>query len=354
MKTWNENTGYYEPPSTDRKIEDPLPPGAPENWLSKPGGDYYLCMSFHFAPYSFPQGQGTIRKNFQYRPTPYFLRFTNDPYNSWGVFLRDSKLGKSVEEYWDWLPGILIVDTSKKYTLPHPDLSTFAGTEWTDYDNEPRVFHGFYDQKQYESLINIFLFLINKLTGPGWPGWPFGIRQLSEALFGWIRPNESLPDILLLASTRQSGAKFRWGGKLYDSNQEIGKWCKKPSAWDYRPGLSFFYQAQLMLDDGFPEIALSTAIASLENVIAEVLLYHLGGNIAKFKSELKKHTFLKRINKLLPSYGVHLPSTKFETIKRAYKVRNEVVHGLQSVDLKAARNHIKNVEKAIQWYLKQE
>ncbi len=352
MNNWDTETGYYKIPSVIWKyLETDIPKNAPDIWLSKPGGSHFLGMSFHFAPYNFPVGKGNLDNRFTYSVAPYHLGIIQDPFNSWGVkacltvFLNYGPM-----EYWDWLPGILVVDTSIKYSLPDTKLAAFSGTEWAD--NDFRIFCGLYDLKAYDALIQNQLEIINRLTGPGWAGWPFGRRQLSESVITWVNSKTMLPEILLLASVRQFGVKYsNLNRRLYHLGDILGGWEEKPKeTWDSRQSLRFLYQAKIMMADGLPEIALSTSIASLENAIAEVLLFLLNGQSDKVKMMLKGYKFLERFDKLLPKYGVQLPKTMFQLLRQAYFARNEVVHGLKPINTEKAEIHLQEIENVIVWF----
>lgn len=120
--------------------------------------------------------------------------------------------GSGTMDYWDWLPGIMLIDETTKYTLPAEELSAYAGTEAAD--NDPREFHGLFDGKVYEKLVLNFLHAANQITGPGWANWPFGHRQLEHAVMCWIKPRTTLPDVLLLMSTRQKGPNLVIAGLI--------------------------------------------------------------------------------------------------------------------------------------------
>jgi len=352
MKNWNVETGYYQAPSTLWEwSEIDIPEAAPDIWLSRPHGTHFLGMSFHSAPYNFPEGEGRVENRFAYSVAPYKLKTIQDPYNSWGVSAcLNSFLELGSNEYWDWLPGILIVDISAKYSLPDTKLAAFAGTEWAD--NDFRVFCGLYDLNVYDELIRKFLGVVNRLTGPGWAGWPFGQRQLAESVITWVSAETMLPEVILLASVRQFGIKHSyWNPHLYHPGDRLGGWEEKPKeTWDCRQSLRFQYQAKLMLADGLPEMALSASVASLENATAEILLFLLNGDSRKVETELEGCRFLDRFDKLLPKYGVRLPSNMFQLLKQAYFARNGIVHGLRPIHTEKAKGHIQDIENVIVWY----
>ena len=312
MKNWNSETGQYTyPKSSDPNIDFYWPEDVPEPWLSRPDGTHFLGMSFHFAPNNYPEGEGRFEDRFFYTVAPFRINSVQDPYNSWQVNARiNNKIGWP-EDHWSWLPGILIVDLAKKYTLPNPILENYAGCEAAD--NDFRLSCGLYDMQVYDDLVRNSVRIVNRLTGPGWAGWPFGQRQLAHSAIAWVRPETMYPDVLALAAGPQQANKYiSWGDRLYRREDRLGVWEVPPQeAWDYRQCLKFFYQAQLMLDDGFSEMALSAAIASLENATAEILLFLVDGDKEKAEAELRNIRFLDRFDKLLPEYGVRLPLEKF-------------------------------------------
>ena len=264
-------------------------------------------------------------------------------YNSWGVVARlKSRLGLEPLQFWDWLPGVLIVDTSVRFTLPNPMLAAYAGTEWAD--NDYRIFCGFADVDWYLTMQTSFIEQMKRLTGPGWAGWPYGVRQLHEALVGWIKPGAELPEIVLLASVRQSGSKITaLDPRLYNPGPTLGAWNSAPATWDCRQAARFLYHAKLMIGDGLPEMAVTTAISALENAIAEVLRFKLA-DPNKADAPLRRTKFLSRFKKLLPQYGVTLPKSLAKPIKPAYLARNEIVHGASAIRVESAAEHVANPE----------
>jgi hypothetical protein len=200
---WDNLSGRYLPPGltwqTDLQV-DADESELPDVWLSRPGGSYHIGVSFHFPPFNFPSGSGTARDGITYGVSPFLIHHTQDPYNSWNV-AASTRGGSGPMDYWDWLPGILLVDESTSYTLPAEELSAYAGTE--SADNDPREFNGLHDANVYEELVRKFLHAVNQLTGPGWANWPYGHRQLEHAVMCWIQPGNALPEVLLLLSTRQ-------------------------------------------------------------------------------------------------------------------------------------------------------
>jgi hypothetical protein len=242
----------------------------------------------------------------------------------------------------------MLLDTSIRYSLPDAKLSEYAGCEWAD--NDFRVFCGFFDVERYHRLMAHFLSAINQLTGPGWAGWPFGIRQLADAVVVWSKSVDALPEVLLLASTRQHGVKHAYlNQSLYCPIDRIGAWTEQPHGWDCRQAVRFLYQARLMLHDGLPEIALGAAISSLENASAEALLHLLGGNASRVEQELDGCRFLDRFDGLLPRYGASLPHSLFLRLREAYFARNGVVHGLRPVTPEKAVEHLDTIEEVLVW-----
>ena len=226
-------------------------------------------------------------------------------------------------------------------------LAAYAGTEWAD--NDYRIFCGFADVDRYLTMQTSFIEQMNRLTGPGWAGWPYGVRQLHEALVGWIKPGTELPEIVLLASVRQSGSKITaLDPRLYDPGPALGAWNSAPATWDCRQATRFLYHAKLMIGDGLPEMAVTTAISALENAIAEVLRFKLA-DPNRADSLLRRTQFLSRFKKLLPQYGVTLPKSLAKPIKPAYLARNEIVHGASAIRVESAAEHVANMEEAIVW-----
>ena len=346
---WDSETGDYRVPSLIWDVDRADELGEePDDWLSRPGGDHFVAMSFHFAPYTFPAGSAESEGRFQCAPTPYALNIRQDPYNSWGVVARlKSRLGLEPLQFWDWLPGVLIVDTSVRFTLPNPMLAAYAGTEWAD--NDYRIFCGFADVDWYLTMRTSFIEQMNRLTGPGWAGWPYGVRQLHEALVGWIKPGAELPEIVLLASVRQSGSKITaLDTRLYNPGPTLGAWNSAPATWDCRQAARFLYHAKLMIGDGLPDMAVTTAISALENAIAEVLRFKLA-DPNRADPLLRRTKFLSRFKKLLPQYGVTLPKSLAKPIKPAYLARNEIAHGASAIGVESAAEHVANIEEAIVW-----
>lgn len=141
MTTWDADTGRYIPPSKTWKIDIDQIVGRgdlPDAWLSRPGGEYFLGASFHFAPYNFPSGSGYSASRMSYAPSPFFLHYSQDHFNSWNV-MASTKRGLGLKEYWDWLPGIFIVDESVKYTLPSEERFAKVATD-LETGRESRIF----------------------------------------------------------------------------------------------------------------------------------------------------------------------------------------------------------------------
>lgn len=352
-RTWDGQSGLYLPPKLTWQVDlqvDADESDMPDIWLSRPGGEYHVGASLHFPPFNFPSGAGRVGSDISYGVSPFFLHHSQDLYNSWNVSA--SSLGSSgCMDYWDWLPGILLVDESKTYTLPNVELSAYAGTEWAD--NDLRVFHGIFDGEVYAELVRNFLHAANQITGPGWANWPFGQRQLEHAVMCWIRPGAPVPEVLLLMDTRQSGAKFCYRHRdLYDPGETLGAWQQKPTTWDCRQAMRFIYQAALLADDGLPELSIVSAIAALENAASKILLFLTGGNSALVQSELSRCKFLSRFDRLLPRYGATLPSNLFDGLKTAYFARNSVAHALTPISQQNAATHVRAIEDVLAWYLR--
>jgi hypothetical protein len=252
-------------------------------------------------------------------------------------------------EHWDWLTGILLVDEAVSYTLPAEELSAFAGTEWAD--NDPRVFHGLASDTEYEQHVRRFLHYANEITGPGWANWPFGRRQLEHAVMCWVLPGSELPELLLLLSVRQFGAKFSyWPQGLYHPGEELGAWLRRPPTWDCRQAMRFLYQSKLLATDGLAELAVVSAIAGVENATAEILLF-LTGSAEIVRRRFGRCKFLSRFDRVLPEFGVTLPTALFDSLKVAYLARNQVAHAIAPIGQQAAENHVRAVEDVLRWYL---
>ena len=127
---WDKTTGnYIVPPKTWQLNLDEIRgrQDIPDVWLSRTGGHYHLAMAFHFPPYNFPKGTGAVG-HITFCPSPFRLRDSQDPYNkSWNVAATTGNKS-SLMEYWDWLPGVLLVDQLEQFTLPDDELSRYAGT----------------------------------------------------------------------------------------------------------------------------------------------------------------------------------------------------------------------------------
>ena len=55
---WDTETGIYMvSKSLSNNADTGESSNAPDLWLSRPGGDYYIGISFHFAPLNFPKGE---------------------------------------------------------------------------------------------------------------------------------------------------------------------------------------------------------------------------------------------------------------------------------------------------------
>jgi hypothetical protein len=348
---WDEKTGQYLVPSLTWQVDaiEVGSVGVPEAWLSRPGGQYRLATSFHFPGFNLPSGDGALPNGITYSPSSFVLHHVQDPYNSWNVRASTKEVAGPME-YWDWLPGIMLVDEQTGYSLPSDELSAVAGTEWAD--NDARIFHGLHDHARHSEHLDVFLQAVNAITGPGWANWPFGHRQLKHAVMCWLRPGATLPDVVLLLGVRQSAVKFSYRPKgIYDPGKMLGAWLQKPPRWDCRQAMRFLYQASLLAKDGLPELAVVSAIAALENASAEILLYLTGGNAAAVQAAFGKCKFLSRFDKVLPSFGPKLPSTEFSALKAAYLARNGVAHALAPVRQEEAIRHVGAIENALAWYL---
>ncbi|MFY0732243.1 hypothetical protein [Pseudomonas sp. NFX15] len=347
---WNSENGVWQTPTQLWNVESDIPENAPENWLSKAGGDYYIGMSFHISPFTIIDGDGVLPPNLKYQPSDFYLSRTHDPYNSWGVNAIKRKFLKTDPmNFWSWLPGITVYDRNTKYSLPAEDLSAYAGTEWAD--NDARVFHGLHDDELRDKLITKYIQAINDITGPRFSGWPFGQRQLKDAAFIWIHHQSKEIHRILLASSIQSGDKFSYFNKnLYDPGDQLGSWANAPSSWDCRQPLRSLYKSKLLSADGFHEIALVAAISAVETAFFEIVLYLEGGDVQGAKSKITSHTFRNRAKILISSYGYTLPNSIYTDLTKAYKVRNSIAHELANQTQENISDHIKNLENVIIWY----
>jgi hypothetical protein len=346
---WEEVTGNWTPPASLWQIQE-IPGDAPESWLSRPGGTHYVGMSFHYPPLSHAEGCGNLDANTSYGPSSFALARVQDPYNSWGVRAQKTEsLDRSVMKFWDWLPGVTIWDRSEKYSLPSPCLSSFAGVEWAD--NDPRIFHGFHNDRCRDAFVSRFLNDVNAIIGPRFSGWPFGYRQLSTAAFVWIEPVTLKIDCILLAATVQSGDRFSYlNRRLYDPGRNLGAWSGSPPGWDSRLVIKFLYKARLLLLDGFHDIALVTGSSAVERAFFEIVLHLEGGDQSRAAELVRQHTFRNRARHLLPSYGYTLPASLFDGLSAAYHARNAIAHQLQPLPYEDSEKHLDAIDGAIEWY----
>lgn len=345
LKGWNSETGFWCKPSKIWDIDFDVPENAPDDWLSEVGGNFYIGISFHISPFTIVEGSGSTAPNF-------FLSRIQDPYNSWGVnAVKKEFINSGCMEHWDWLPGITVYDDTTKYTLPSDNLSAFAGTEWAD--NDRRIFHGIFCNETRNSLVSKYLEAINNITGPRFSGWPFGRRQLKDAVFIWIHSETKEIHAMLLASIVQSGDKFSFfNSALFDPGSKLGSWKTRPSTWDCRQVLKFLYKSRLLLADGFYEIALVAASSAVETAFYEIVLYLENNDVQHAKKLIKQNTFRDRAKKLIKRYGHTLPSPLFDKLTSAYKARNSIAHELNSYSHEMAVEHIDNLEAVIEWYYK--
>lgn len=347
---WDINSGKWQLPEEIWNIKEEIPPNAPDCWLSKPGGEYYLGMSFHTSPFTTPHGSGVTNDGIHFQPSPFLIARSHDQYNPWGVeAVKASCLIKSYSNYWDWLPGVTLYDTSEKYTLPSQKLSAFAGTEWAD--NDRRIFHGLADNNIIKKSIIKYLSAINDITGPRFAGWPFGRRQLKDAVLLWMHESTQEIHAMLLADIMQTGERFHYfNDRLFNPGEELGSWLLKPVNWDSKQVVKFLYKSRLLQSDGFHEIALVTASSAVEVAFYETVLFLEGGNIVTARNKVKNSTFMNRAKVLLPSYGYSLPSPLMNGLQNAYKARNSIAHSLNNFSYEAAAEHINIFEEVIEWY----
>jgi hypothetical protein len=78
MKLWDGETGQYWTLDAIWSLAEDLRGSeslldALEGWLSRPGGNHHIGMSFHFSPHSFPEGEGVIDGNYHYSVAPFLL-----------------------------------------------------------------------------------------------------------------------------------------------------------------------------------------------------------------------------------------------------------------------------------------
>ena len=352
MSNWHAETGIWCQSSLIWDVDQSIPDDAPDVWFSKPNGDYYIGMFFHFSSFTFVKGNGLTDSNFSFKKSDFYLSRNQDPYNSWGVnAIKEHFLQHDCMTFWNWLPGITVVDENKKYTLPSEKLSSFAGTEWAD--NDARIHHGIFSDDIRDNLIEKSLECINKITGPRFSGWPFGYRQLSTAVLLWIHAESKEIHAMLLASNVQSGDKHSYLNRnLYDPGDILGSWNNKPSSWDCRQVLKFIYKSHLLLEDGFHEIALVSASSAVERAFFEIVLYLENNNIQKAQREIKSHTFKQRASQLIKNYGYPLPSELLSGLIDAYAARNDIAHQLSSYSPEKVAIHIAQLENVIEWYYK--
>lgn len=350
MSGWNVETGAWCKPSVIWDVDLDIPESAPDYWLSNPGGDYYIGISFHISPFTIVEDEGLLDSHTHFRPSDFYLARNHDPYNSWGVnAVKKGFLKSGCMEHWDWLPGITIFDDNQKFTLPSEELSAFAGTEWAD--NDHRLFHGIFSDEVRDNLTTKYIEDINNITGPRFSGWPFGQRQLKDAVFVWIHSETKEIHAMLLASTVQSGDKFSYFNReLYDPGTKLGSWNNKPDSWDCRQVLKFLYKSRLLLKDGFHEIALVSASSAVETAFFEIVLYLENNDSNKAKKKIKEHSFRDRAKKLIHGYGYTLPVPIFNGLTDAYKARNSIAHELNSYSHEMAVHHINNLETVVEWY----
>lgn len=351
MAGWNEN-GRWCQPSQIWKVEQDIPQNAPDNWLSKPDGDYYIGISFHISPFGFIKGSGRINSTTSFKPSDFHISRSQDPYNSWGVnAIKSESVPSDCMEYWNWLPGISIISEVKKFTLPSEELSAHAGTEWAD--NDARVFHGIFSDDVHEKFVTKYMEDINTITGPRVPGWPFGLRQLKDAVFIWVHSESKEIHAMLLASVVQSGDKYCHLSKnLYDPGTQLGSWINKPSSWDCRHVLKSLYKSRLLLNDGFHEIALVSSASAVERAFFEIVLFLEHNNTQEAENKIKAHTFRERAGTLISSYGYTLPTPLFNGLTKAYKARNAIAHKLTNYTHEKVKNHIDQFESVIEWYFR--
>ena len=73
MSNWHAETGIWCQSSLIWDVDQSIPDDAPDVWFSKPNGDYYIGMSFHFSPFTFVKGNGLTDSNFSFKKSDFYL-----------------------------------------------------------------------------------------------------------------------------------------------------------------------------------------------------------------------------------------------------------------------------------------
>ncbi|MBW4218685.1 hypothetical protein JW314_01735 [Enterobacter roggenkampii] len=353
MTCWDSISGKWQHPEAIWNINETFPDDFPDCWLSRPGGSHFLGMSFHFSPYTFAiDGEGDYGSDIHYYPSDFYLNRSHDPYNSWGVSaIKKEKSKTDVMTFWDHLPGVIVYDKTALFTLPDKRLSSLAGTEATD--NDFRIFHGLFDNESRDKLVSKYLEAINSITGPRFAGWPFGNNQLINSVFVWINSANHNIDAMLQVRSIQHGERYTWlDDKLYDPGNHLGSWDIAPATWECRNVIKAIYKSKLLLEDGFHEIALTSAISAVERTFFEIVLFKEHGNISTAQNKIKSKTFMNRAKLLLPSYGYILPTPMINNLKSAYSDRNAIAHTIAPQPYEKIAEHISKLVKIIEWYYK--
>ena len=90
---------------------------------------------------------------------------------------------------------------------------------------------------------------------------------------GWLAPGSDLPELLVLQATKQLASKFAYVRRdLYRPGEHLGAWQQPPKTWDCRQSMKFLYIAELLAQDGLPELAIVSAISATERASAEIML----------------------------------------------------------------------------------
>lgn len=324
---WNLDTGEYRFPSlksdfqydeifdqawdySEQRVSD-----LAESWLSRPGGEYFLGISFHYPSLHGANGIGTYLGKFHYSPSPFLLSTNQEDFGNWHVnaCLCGSRSKRGLQEGWEWQPGVLILDRSMRYTLPGIELSAISGSEIAEDDY--RLYYGFYDYNRYHQLTSDFLSAINNLTGPGWPEWPFGRKQLSNAALVWTKSENALPDLLLLAQSPQHGRKRAYLRSLL-SDKSPSLIGETPSTkWKLSKSVRLLNQTKLLLHDGFVESSVLTAVLSMRLAVSEVLGYLDRSLHVEKLHGFNQSTLLELFTEVLPRHQVIMPESLLESLR---------------------------------------
>jgi hypothetical protein len=346
--SWDTNGTYKVPDQDVYGIELQLPDDAPDCWLSVPGGDYFLAISFHFHGHHHDPVDSNVG-DLRITRSPFVLNHLQDPYNYFALDARSAHSYSSPLGYWDWLPGIMVVDTSERYCLPDAALVAFAGCEWAD--NDFRIRDGLWDHDFSTRFTMRMTRAINDFVGPGQTGWPFGERQYEHCVLVWVHADTGECARLALLSIRQGSVKHAYLHDIPGVESLPHGWLEPPErTWDWRQSVRFLYQAKLMLYDALPESAITMATAALENATFEIVRF--AHKEREGQKSAKAFSYIQRLRSLLPSLGFHLPAQTLSRVENAYRCRNKVVHELADIEIEDASEHIEAIETAIRLYVR--